>query len=89
MKIGLSGLSSPNVNLQMSSEQNPSFLLYTGDYSTQLYRDRDYNKPNVTRVLIPAQIVLSFEKLLFGCFGSIIFPLVGCVCTDFFNRWEP
>ena len=28
---------------QMSSEQNPGYLLYEGDYTTQLYRD--YNKP--------------------------------------------
>ena len=31
------------VNINMSSVQNPGWLGYTRDYTTQLYRD--YNKP--------------------------------------------
>ena len=32
-----------NGNNHLSSDQNPGYLLYEGDYTTQLYRD--YNKP--------------------------------------------
>ena len=31
------------MKLQMSSDQNSGYMLYMGDYTTQLYRE--YNKP--------------------------------------------